>query len=327
MCTHTETDHISECISVFGAANMDIGGKPFSQLIRQDSNPGIVRTSPGGVGRNIAHNLSLLGCKVRFVSAFGDDAFAHQITEGCGRLGIDTNDSIFCSDGRTSTYLYITGDDGEMELAVSDMDIYSRITAGFIESRSQLLADSGLVIIDTNLPEEALTAICKSSKCPVFAEPVSRVKAARLRDIMPYLYAVTPNLQEAEVLSGRSIDPSDAGSLEEAAEAMLGSGVRNVIITLGPGGCFYTDGKIKGLTGAFPSDMVNGNGAGDALMAGLACGYVRGLTFERSVMLGMGAAAITVETSATNNPFLTFEAAAARAGLSEICHSSSLRSS
>lgn len=49
---------------VVGGVNVDIGGKAFAPLIAADSNPGTVKISLGGVGRNIAHNMSLLGTDV-----------------------------------------------------------------------------------------------------------------------------------------------------------------------------------------------------------------------------------------------------------------------
>ena len=45
---------------VAGGVNMDIGGRSCEGLIPRDSNPGQVRMSLGGVGRNIAHNMALL---------------------------------------------------------------------------------------------------------------------------------------------------------------------------------------------------------------------------------------------------------------------------
>ena len=48
---------------VVGCANIDICGKSFRPVIERDSNPGLVSISYGGVGKNIAHNLSLLGGK------------------------------------------------------------------------------------------------------------------------------------------------------------------------------------------------------------------------------------------------------------------------
>ncbi len=58
-------------VTVAGGVNVDIGGRPAKTLVSRDSNPGTVQTSLGGVGRNIAHNMSLLGLDVRLVTAFG----------------------------------------------------------------------------------------------------------------------------------------------------------------------------------------------------------------------------------------------------------------
>ena len=53
----------SPYIAVVGGVNIDIGGRSDAPLVAGDSNPGRIRSSLGGVGRNIAHNLALLGAK------------------------------------------------------------------------------------------------------------------------------------------------------------------------------------------------------------------------------------------------------------------------
>ncbi|MFR1754452.1 MAG: PfkB family carbohydrate kinase [Oscillospiraceae bacterium] len=65
--------------AVVGGVNMDIGGQSDGPLVPGDSNPGRVRISLGGVGRNIAHNMALLGLDVRFLTAFGDDLYAQRM--------------------------------------------------------------------------------------------------------------------------------------------------------------------------------------------------------------------------------------------------------
>ena len=57
--------HTAPYVTVVGGVNMDIGGWPGEVPVMQDSNPGVVRMSLGGVGRNIAHNMALLGMDVR----------------------------------------------------------------------------------------------------------------------------------------------------------------------------------------------------------------------------------------------------------------------
>ena len=103
---------------VVGGVNVDIGGRSFKKLVAEDSNPGEVSTSLGGVGRNIAHNMSLMGLDVRLLSAYGDDINGERVAASCSELGIDLSHALRVSGGTTSTYLYITDPEGEMALAV-----------------------------------------------------------------------------------------------------------------------------------------------------------------------------------------------------------------
>ena len=60
-------------ITVIGGINIDIEGMPYEELIYKDSNPGRIRMSYGGVGRNITENIARLGGDVAMVSVAGDD--------------------------------------------------------------------------------------------------------------------------------------------------------------------------------------------------------------------------------------------------------------
>ena len=299
-------------ITVIGAANIDIGGRPYRRLVPKDSNPGQVRSAPGGVGRNIAHNLRLLGNRVRLISAFGNDAYALQIREDLKKLGVDTDESLVCKGDPTSVYLFITQEDGDMALAVNDMDILSRLTPDFIRRKKEVLSESSLVVLDANLPEETIGAVCSESGCPVVAESVSCAKAGKLKPFLPMLYTVAANRMEAEILSGRSIDPDDPDSLRAASDRLLCEGVKKVVITLSAGGAYFADRDTAGRLFPFPADMVNSNGAGDALTAGLVTGYAEHMSFEDAMKLGMAAACITLETAGTNNPALSLEYALER---------------
>ena len=108
---------------VVGGVNVDIGGRSFNALVGEDSNPGEVMTSLGGVGRNIAHNMSLMGLDVRLLSAYGDDINGERVAASCSEIGIDLSNALRVPGASTSTYLYITDPDGEMALAVSDMEV------------------------------------------------------------------------------------------------------------------------------------------------------------------------------------------------------------
>ena len=70
-------------IYVIGGANVDISARSFNQIVDYDSNPGKVSYSFGGVAHNIARNLSNIGCKVDYITAFSNDHFGRQLVNQC----------------------------------------------------------------------------------------------------------------------------------------------------------------------------------------------------------------------------------------------------
>lgn len=91
---------------VVGGVNVDIGGRSFAPLVEADSNPGTVSVSLGGVGRNIAHNMSLMGLDVRLMTAYGDDLHGQRVAASCSTLGIDLSHALRISGGTTSTCIW-----------------------------------------------------------------------------------------------------------------------------------------------------------------------------------------------------------------------------
>ena len=119
-------------VLVIGAANIDLGGTPYKPLIPNDSNPGVIKMNYGGVARNIAHNLAMLGAEVELVTAAGDDILGLEMLKKCEMTGIDTSLSVIVPGGSSSVYLFINDEKGEMELALSHVDIVNHITPEYI---------------------------------------------------------------------------------------------------------------------------------------------------------------------------------------------------
>lgn len=297
----------SPYVTVVGGMNMDIGGRPYKKLVAKDSNPGAVRMSPGGVGRNIAHNMSLLGLDVRLVTAFGDDVYAQKLAAVCGELGIDISQSPVIPGEHTSTYLFVNDESGDMQLAVSDMDIYDHLTPQVLQSRRQLLDGSQVVVLDTNLPAETVAWVAENCRAPIFADPVSTAKAEKLRPVLGRLHTLKPNRIEAELLSGVAI--SDDASLRRAADALLETGLHRVFISLGADGVFAADrsGQVLHLP-APEGNIVSTTGCGDSFMAALAWAYLQGSDLERSARAGLAASTITMASADTINPAMSEEA-------------------
>lgn len=287
---------------VVGGVNMDIGGVSHAPLVPSDSNPGRVRVSLGGVGRNIAHNMALLEVDTRLLTAFGDDVYAQKIAASCGELGIDISRALQVPGEATSTYLFIAGPDGDMALAVSDMDICRHITPAFLASRAPLLHSAQVVVVDANIPAESIAWIANHVKLPIFADPVSTTKAEKLRPVLGKLHTLKPNRLEAELLSGVAI--TDQASLNAAADALLATGLRRVFISLGGDGVLAADHSGRCLLPCLPGTMVNTTGCGDAFMAALVWAYLEGTGLEDTARAGLAAAAIAMEGAETINSAL-----------------------
>ena len=298
---------------VVGGVNMDIGGTPYKPLIMHDSNPGNVRISLGGVGRNIAHNMALLGMDVRMITALGNDLYAQKISNSCAQLGIDLSASLSISGGRTSTYLFIAADDGDMELGISDMEIYENLTPQFLAGKKALLDRAKLVVVDTNIPQESIKWLAQNCTSALFLDPVSTAKAKKAADVLGSFHTIKPNAIEAQILSG--VEITDDKSLEKCAQTLLDKGLERVFISLGGEGVYAadSDGAVK--IPCLKAQMVNTTGCGDAFMAALAYSYAEGFDLERSAKAGLAASAIAMEGAQTINPEMNAQAVLERAGI------------
>lgn len=297
-------------VVVVGGVNIDIGGRSFAPVVARDSNPGRVTTSLGGVGRNIAHNMSLLGVDVRMLTAIGDDMYAQRVGASCSELGIDISHALQVPGGATSTYLYLAGPDGDMELAVSDMEICKRVSPQYLAANLNLLNNAQVIVTDTNIPEESLEYLTRNCTPPIFCDPVSTVKAEKLRSVLGNIHTLKPNRLEAELLSGVEIHTRE--DTERAAKQLLDAGLHRVFISMGAEGVLAADRKGMVRLPCCPAEMVNATGAGDAFMAGLVWAYLEGTDLEGSAKAGLAAAAIALEGKETINPRMSVAALKAR---------------
>ncbi|OLS01783.1 carbohydrate kinase family protein [Tissierella creatinophila] len=286
---------------VVGGTNIDILGIPKKGLIYHDSNIGNVKTSLGGVGRNIAENLSRLSVDTHLVSIIGDDSYGDLIIESSKEIGLNLDNSLVLEGENTSIYLSILDGEGDMEVALSSMDMFEKMDIGFIKSKKKLIEESKVCIIDTNVPKDTIEYILKNFKgTDFFLDTVSTEKAKKVKDLIGLFHTVKPNKIEAEILTGIEIKTDD--DLKKAIEYFHSKGVKNVFISLSKDGVIFSDGKnIDRLKVKDPS-IINATGAGDAFIAALSYGHMRGLDIREKARLGVGASLLALSHENTINP-------------------------
>lgn len=285
-------------IVVIGAVNIDICGTSDEQLILYDSNPGVAEYSFGGVGRNIAENLTRLGAEVHMITVLADDLFTADLLKYSEGVGINFAHSMHVKGERCSKYLSINNNNGDMILAVSDMKIYDLLTAEFIAEQMDFINTCDLAVVDTNVPAEVIEYICEHAKIPIAADPVSINKADKLRRCLGGLTIIKPNLYETEELTGIKIE--DDASLNEAADFFHKRGIKYVFISMAEEGVYYSDGDTSGTIPICTAyKVVNVSGCGDAFLSAVVSSFLKDKTAEEMARYGECAAAICAKSDKT----------------------------
>lgn len=293
-------------VCIIGGVNVDIQGFPREKFIYRDSNPGVVRSSPGGVGRNIGENLARMGIKVKLISAVGDDENGLSILKNAQSVGLDMEDTLVVKGGRTSTYLSILDDRGDMAAAIADMGIMENVDIDFIKSKERVINNSNICIIDTNLSQEVIQYIVKQNQESVFfLDTVSSSKAKKVKNIIGWFHTIKPNRIEAELFTG--IEVKDEIDMEKAARYFLDRGVKRVFISLGEDGVYYSDGKDFGLCAVPKVEVINATGAGDAFMAGLAYCHMKGCDIYYTSRFACAASILAISHEDTINPDISIK--------------------
>ena len=241
-------------VVVAGGANMDICAAPAGKLHLQDSNPGTVVTSPGGVARNIAENLARLGVDCRLIAAVGADHHGDLLLQQGRAAGIDMSAVLRLDSAPTSTYVSMLDESGDMHVAVNDMSIVETLQPERLRAHEKLLRQASVVVIDTNLPDASLRYLCElPGDRPLFVDAVSAAKAPRICPYLAAVHTLKAGNVEAEAISG--LRCRTERQLSKAAQWFHREGTQNVFISLGDKGIpLETDGgPMARTTSRFPN--------------------------------------------------------------------------
>lgn len=242
-------------IRVIGGANVDITATSAQAFRVGDSNPGSVEVSWGGVARNIAHNLTLLGDQVELLTIFGGGLFGPVIAASCRELGIGISHSEIAADGTNSFFVSINNADGELVGGVADMNATEGMTPAWLSQRLSVINAADAVVADANSSAEALAWLIDHCEKPLYLDAVSVAKAGRIR--------------EAVALSKRkTFFALKCNALENAVLSDIVGCQRRYVSVGAEGLKVEAEGRLYEFP-ALPCIVRNVTGSGDALLAGI----------------------------------------------------------
>jgi pseudouridine kinase len=289
---------------VIGGANVDLKARSSARATSKTSNPGHGSTTPGGVGRNIAENIARLGDRVHLISAVGRDPMGDSLLDHTAGAGVRV-EHVVRTERPTGTYTAVLDVDGELIVAIADMEATTELGPEQLNSARDIIATAGVLVVDGNLSLDTLNhALDLSAGVRTIFEPVSVPKAAGLKDaIDARVYAVTPNRDELAALT--DLPTRTDRQTRAAALALHGRGVELVWIRLGERGSMLstTDDIIE--IPATPTTVEDVTGAGDSMLGAFCHVLLQGGSPEDAARFGHAAAALTIASPHTVRPDLT----------------------
>ena len=239
----------------------------------------------GGKGANQAVAAARLGASTVLIGTVGDDEFGREAREVLAHEGVDTS-WIATSANPTGVAQIIVDDAGENLIAVAsgaNDDVHAEQVA---EALQATVVPGAVVLANLEIPDGAVFAAAHTARqlgCSFVLNPApARTLPAGL---VANCDVITPNEIEANLLG------------LESTGGLLEKGVSAVVITRGGAGAELLRPHTSAYhEDAFPVDVVDTTGAGDAFSAALAWALAGGRSMEEAVRLAAAAGALATRS-------------------------------
>ena len=277
-----------------GSLNVDVTGyAPHLPVDGETVKGTAIRVSPGGKGNNQMTAAHRAGSEVYIIGYRGSDMMGQIMA------------AHFAAEGMSEKYVCIdpNGDTAGALIEINEGDAQNRIIVALspnenVDRARVLAAEEDYSTCDAVLTqfETTIEAVLASKELaakygkPFILNPAPFVPVpVGLFDGVDF---VTPNETEAEQFTGVKVDTVE--DCRKAAAKFFEMGVKNVIITLGVRGAFFTDGEREILVPSLKVKAVETTGAGDAFNGGLATAIAEGLPMETALQFATCTAALSV---------------------------------
>ncbi|OHB85230.1 MAG: ribokinase [Planctomycetes bacterium RBG_16_64_12] len=246
----------------------------------------------GGKGANQAVAAARLGAQVTFVARLGRDMFGDQAVENYEKEGIVTDFVLRDSENHTGVALIMVDEQGENLIAVASGANHA-LTPEDVAQAAEQIRSADVVMLQLEIPMgtvEFTAQLAADAGVRVILDPAP---AAPLGDaLVRRVTYLTPNESEAQRLTG--IQVRDETSARAAAEKLLKSGARYVVVTLGAKGALVAGPQKAILIPGYAVEARDSTAAGDAFNGGLAAALAKGLPLDEAVREANLAGALSV---------------------------------
>ena len=237
---------------------------------------------PGGKGCNQAIAISRLGGKVNFISKLGNDEYGKLAINELKKDNIDTSNIIISDKHKTGVAgIHVDKNTGKNAITVV-RGAPSSMTID--EINIDIIKQSKIFLTQLEVPLDVTLYCLKTAKKNGLINILNPAPACKLNNqFFELIDYFTPNETEAEFYSGVKINNED--DAKKSAKKLIKLGIKNVIITLGEKGLFYSNGKKEIYIKASKVKAIDTTGAGDAFNGGFSVALLEGKEINECLYL------------------------------------------
>lgn len=263
-------------VITLGEVVVDLFANPISTPLKEANHFTIAL---GGSQANVAVTLTRLGATAGFIGKTGADPFGDRFLELLRSEGVDTSHFtqvrgsptpvawVDASDPKNVDFIFYRGASGMLApeeidpayIATAKLFLYNSVT---LTGESKAAVRHAIRLAKQN---GALVSYDVNYRAPLW--PNRSTARENILQGMQGADIVKANEVDIELLAGTS-------DLPIAARRLLEQGVKLCLVTLGPGGTYFNNGRAEGHVPAFPVDAVDTTGCGDAFVGGFMYGLL-----------------------------------------------------
>lgn len=276
-------------ITIVGSANLDlVVDVDRVPLVGETVLGGDLRRIPGGKGANQAVAAARLGRRVAMVGRVGADEGGTLLRGALQEAGVDTT-AVATTDRTPNGVALISVDaDGDNAIVVSP-GANGRVSAGDVERAGSLITNADVVLLQLEIPVEAVTAAALAARGTVVLNPAPAPTDPLPPALMEAVDILVPNQTELATLAGHqgAVDAAIAADLARRLPSPV------VVVTLGAEGALVVTDETATHVAAPLVDPVDTTAAGDSFCAAMADALVRGLDIVEAVRWAVRVGAAT----------------------------------
>ena len=288
-------------VVVVGSAYVDMAVKCAQVPMPGQTSAGTALSCTAtGPGVNQAIEATLCGCDVHLVSKIGNCPFGAMIKSLLEQYGVHTKFVFTAQAKNTGVILTLVDTKGE-NAGIRYEGANAALIEQDIDAAERAIAEADVCLIHARLPKEAVVKAIATAKLhgkkvildPAGALGPSGPEGTSAAGLPPEYFSVDvliPNLYEAALISERS--SANIRTAKMVGSDLVARGAGAAVITMGKRGCLVVDRNAADHIPAYPIELVDHTGTGDAFAGALAASLAVGDDLRKAVKFASAAGAL-----------------------------------